>query len=158
MKATWGEGQGGACFAVIHERWQQFLFGFYPNTMYWRPTLAFVLLLVALAPILVSELPRKMLWFSIAFPGICYWLLWGGPVMVPITIYAGFVVGFLVHRFVTAATSNLLGLIAGVVATIVWWLYLTGPVSDSSRASSRSGSPRWSPSSSAASCCRSPSA
>ena len=129
MKTTWGEGNGGACFAVIRERWQQFLFGFYPSEMYWRPTLAFVLLLVALAPILVAELPRKMLWFSIAFPGICYWLLWGGPIMVPITIYAGFLVGFLVHRFVTAATSNLVGLIAGVVATIVWWLYLVGPVS-----------------------------
>ena len=39
---TWGEGAGGACLAVIRERWQQFMFGFYPVDLYWRPTLAFI--------------------------------------------------------------------------------------------------------------------
>ena len=65
----WGEGATGACFAVIRERWKQFLFGFYPSELYWRPTLAFILMFVALAPILFSELPRKMLWLSLAVPG-----------------------------------------------------------------------------------------
>ncbi len=129
IKTRWGEGADGACFAVIHERWKQFLFGFYPNTMYWRPTLAFVLLLVALAPVLVSELPRKLLWFSVIFPGICYWLLWGGSLMVPVTIYAGFIVGYLVHRVVGGFGGNLIGLIVAVIASLVWWLYLVGPVS-----------------------------
>ena len=77
----WGEGESGACFAVIRERWKQFLFGFYPNTLYWRPTLAFVLMLVALAPVLFSGVPRKLLCFSLAFPGIAYWLLWGGSLL-----------------------------------------------------------------------------
>ena len=159
-QATWGEGASGACFAVIRERWKQFLFGFYPNTIYWRPTLAFVLLLVALAPMLVSELPRRLLWFSIAFPGIAYWLLWGGSLLVPIAIYAGFVVGYLVHRAVAAAR---LGLLAPdrrrSLAAVVWWLYLVGPVAGAlavgPAAGAHAGRP---PSSSAASCCRSPSA
>ena len=86
----WGEGAGGACFAVIHQRWHQFLFGFYPQHLYWRPTLAFVLMLVALAPVLFSDVPRKLLWFSIIFPGVAYWLLWGGSLLLPIAIYAGF--------------------------------------------------------------------
>ena len=74
-------GPSGACFAVIRERWKQFLFGFYPVTLYWRPTLAFVLMLVALAPVLFSGVPRKLLWFSVAFPGVAYWLLWGGSIL-----------------------------------------------------------------------------
>ena len=37
---TWGEGASGACLAVIRERWQQFLFGFYPRDLYWRPAVA----------------------------------------------------------------------------------------------------------------------
>src|SRR5687768_12610945 len=53
----WGEGAGGACFAVIHQRWKQFLFGFYPVQLYWRPTLAFVLMFVALAPVLFAGVP-----------------------------------------------------------------------------------------------------
>ena len=99
---TWGEGAGGACLAVIRERWKQFLFGFYPNTLYWRPTLAFLLMFVALAPVLFSGVPRKLLWFSIAFPGVAYWLLWGGSIFVPLAIYAGFVVGYLCLRLAAA--------------------------------------------------------
>ena len=129
IRTTWGEGADGACFAVIHERWKQFLFGFYPSNMYWRPTLAFVLLFVALAPVLVAELPRKMVWFTAIYPGLCYWLLWGGSLMVPIAIYAGFYVGYLAHQVVGRFASNLMAMIAAVLAALIWWLYLVGPVS-----------------------------
>ncbi len=44
--------ESGACWAVIRERWHQYLFGFYPMEQYWRPVLAFGLLFVALAPVL----------------------------------------------------------------------------------------------------------
>ena len=68
----------GACWAVIRERFDQFFFGFYPEHLRWRPVLAFVLLFVALAPVLFSQLPRKMLWFSVAYPIVAYFLIWGG--------------------------------------------------------------------------------
>ena len=123
----WGEGTTGACLAVIHQRWNQFLFGFYPMDLYWRPTLAFVLLLVALAPVLFVELPRRFLWFSVLYPGIAYWLLWGGSLMVPVAIYAGFVVGWLAAHFLSRV-SPLLGVVAAVLAAVIWWLYLAGPV------------------------------
>jgi len=55
---TWGEGATGACWAVIKARWHQYLFGFYPRALYWRPILAFGLLFVALAPLLYSDSPR----------------------------------------------------------------------------------------------------
>ena len=91
---------------MIRERWKQFLFGFYPNTLYWRPTLAFVLMFVALAPMLFSGVPRKLLWFSIAFPGVAYWLLWGGSIFVPLVIYAGFAVGYLCAPAGRAASTS----------------------------------------------------
>ena len=49
-----GEGATGACWAMIRERWHQYLFGFYPADGYWRPALAFALLFVALAPVLYT--------------------------------------------------------------------------------------------------------
>lgn len=123
-----GEGATGACFAVINERWKQFLFGFYPPELYWRPILAFVLMLTALVPILFPAAPRKMLWLSVAFPGLAYWLLWGGSIFVPVVVYAGFVVGWLILQTVAARFSTLLGMIAAVFGALIWWLYVAGPV------------------------------
>ena len=84
----------GGCWAVINERWQQLLYGFYPPypitpdvnsgdstgalPAYFRPNLTFVLLLVALAPVLFQNLPRKMMWFTGIYPFLAFWLLWGG--------------------------------------------------------------------------------
>lgn len=127
IAARWGEGASGACLAVIHQRWNQFLFGFYPMELYWRPTLAFGLLLVALAPVLFTELPRKFLWFAVAYPGLAYWLLWGGSLMVPLTVYAAFAIGWLGNRL-AGRISPLLGVIAAILATVIWWLYVAGPV------------------------------
>lgn len=47
-----GGGESGACWAVIKARWHQYIFGFFPPQHYWRATLAFGLLFVALAPVL----------------------------------------------------------------------------------------------------------
>ncbi|QRZ13648.1 amino acid ABC transporter permease [Paracoccus methylovorus] len=53
-----GPDASGACFALIKHRWNQFVFGFYPQALYWRPVLAFGLLFLALAPVLFSESAR----------------------------------------------------------------------------------------------------
>ncbi|MEJ2000681.1 MAG: ABC transporter permease subunit [Maritimibacter sp.] len=57
---------GGACWGVIRDRWVQMLFGFYPSELYWRPILAFVLLFVALIPVLFSMISRRANWFALA--------------------------------------------------------------------------------------------
>ncbi len=49
---NYGEGASGACWAMIHERWHQYMFGFYPRELYWRPVTAFALMIVSLAPVL----------------------------------------------------------------------------------------------------------
>lgn len=117
------QGQTGGCFAVLSERWNQLLFGFqYPSHLYWRPGLAFVLLFVAAAPVLFNKLPRILLLFTAVYPFLAFWLIWGGSILVPGFVLAGFVVGYLVYaRFV--ADSFAMGALGGAVAAgLVWWL------------------------------------
>lgn len=120
---------GGACWGVIRDRWIQLLFGFYPPESYWRPILALVLLAVALAPVLFSEkVPRKLIWFSAIYPFLMPWLLWGGTIWTPLAVIAGFVIGFFLFKAVANASSVLIGMIVGLAAALIWWLYLMGPV------------------------------
>jgi general L-amino acid transport system permease protein len=60
VAANAGEGATGACWAMIRERWHQFLFGFYPPSQWWRPILAFGLLFGALAPVLFAGQKRSL--------------------------------------------------------------------------------------------------
>ncbi len=126
----WGEGASGACFAVIRERWHQYLFGFYPRAEFWRPIMTVGLLFIALAPVLFSVnatirrwvlaggalltmslmglaqvpqqaamimlaifalalilaeyAPRRLLWFTLLYPSLGVWLLWGGSLWIPL--------------------------------------------------------------------------
>ena len=119
---------GGACWAVIKERWHQYLFGFYPQDAYWRPTLAFVLLFVALAPVLFTQVPKKVLWFTLLYPAICFFLLWGGSIWGPIVAMLGFVVLGLAYRLLQPLVGVTVGASLSVVAAILWWLFLDVPV------------------------------
>lgn len=119
-------GAEGACFAVIRERWPQLLFGFYPSELYWRPTLALGLLFVALAPALFPAVPRRLLWFTAAYPGLAYWLLWGGSVWFPVVALAGFAVGILVFSALRPVLP-LLAPFAGMLAPVFWWMFATLP-------------------------------
>ena len=129
MLATWGETHGHACWAVIADRWKQLLFGFYPSDLYWRPILAFVLLLASIAPVLFAErVPRQLIYLTAAYPFIMPWLMWGGTIWNPVMAAAGFVVGFFAMRYADKAFGSLAGLIAGAAAAVIWWLFLMGPV------------------------------
>jgi len=71
---------GGACWLVIGDRFHQFMYGLYPKTEYWRPNLTFVLMIVAIIPVLFDKIPHrgKFLLFSTLFPFIAFFLLSGG--------------------------------------------------------------------------------
>ena len=119
-------GTFGACWGVIRERWIQLIFGFYPAELYWRPILAFVLLFVALAPVLFSDrVPSQLLWFTAVYPFLFPWLLWGGPIWGPICAALGFVILFAVVNWGSAILGRLLAIIVAVVAAAVWWLFLS---------------------------------
>ena len=70
----------GACWAIIVVRFSQFVYGFYPEAERWRVDLAFVLLFVALVPLLYDKTPyrRFAIIFSCIYPVIAFFLLWGG--------------------------------------------------------------------------------
>ncbi len=128
IQARHGEGATGACWAMLRERWHQYLFGFYPSNLYWRPILAFALLIVAVAPVLFLSVPRKVLWFSALYPVIAFWLLWGGTVWIPVMIVAGFVVGYLAYRILTPLAGVIIGVGATAVLPVVWWIVVAGPL------------------------------
>jgi His/Glu/Gln/Arg/opine family amino acid ABC transporter permease subunit len=120
----------GACWGVIHDRFNQLMFGFYPHDAQWRPLLAFFLMLVAIAPVLFDKLPRKMMWFSAGYPFLGVWLLWGGAIWGPLLVVAGFLVGYLVQKIVKGMAGDLAAMILGVLAAIFWWLFAVSPISD----------------------------
>ncbi len=174
--ANAGEGATGACWAMIRERWHQFLFGFYPPSEYWRPVLAFGLLFAALAPVLyagqarnlaimlggvtafllltlwlaaapvlafalvvlflvgllvLSQLrPGQLLWFTLTYPALCFWLLWGGSIWAPILAMAGFALLYAVFRLASPLIGFAPAAGAGIVVAVLWWLYLQEPVAD----------------------------
>ncbi|WP_170419415.1 amino acid ABC transporter permease [Ruegeria atlantica] len=126
MIATWGSTHGHACWAVINDRWLQLLFGFYPSHLYWRPILALILLLVALAPVLYSDrVPTKMLIVTALYPFLMPFLMWGGTIWGPIAAALGFVVGWGVYTIVSKQLSGLFGIVLGIAASIIWWLVLS---------------------------------
>ena len=90
----------GACWAVITVRVEQFAYGFYPAAERWRPNLAFVLLFVALAPVLFDRTPyrRKLMIFSLAYPFLAGWLIHGGLGLrvVGTELYGGFLLTLIV--------------------------------------------------------------
>nr|WP_253949251.1 amino acid ABC transporter permease [Mangrovicoccus sp. HB161399] len=124
---TYGLDHSGACWAVIHDRFFQLVYGFYPSELYWRPNLTFVLMLVALAPVLFTHLPRKMMIFSALFPFIGAWLLWGGSIWTPLAALAGFALGGAAYRY-GSAVNGILAIAAAVLVPVIWWIFLMGPI------------------------------
>ena len=72
----------GACWAVIVDRFDQFIYGFYPEDLRWRANLAFILMLLAIAFVLFDKIPfrRYGMVFSFLYPIIGFYLIWGGGV------------------------------------------------------------------------------
>ncbi|WP_135506597.1 amino acid ABC transporter permease [Roseovarius aestuariivivens] len=118
------QGAAGGCFAVLTERWNQLLFGFqYPDDQYWRPLIAFLLLFVAIAPVMFFKyIPSQFLLFTALYPFLAYWLIWGGLILAPIVALVGFVVGYFVWgRLVQRSfATGFFGAVAAAV--IVWWI------------------------------------
>ena len=122
-------GDSAGCFAVLTERWHQLIFGFkYPQEAYWRPTSAFVLLIVAVAPVLFANLPRRILILTGLYPFIGFWLIWGGTIMAPLMGLVGFIVAYMVFQRLERS-SFAMGVLGGLVAAIIVWT-LGGYVSD----------------------------
>ncbi len=168
---TAGPDASGACWAVIRVRWNQFLFGLYPVEEYWRPTLAFALMFVAIAPVLYSGLrkpctiivgiaavllslalyglgtdgwhgfvavlclaaltavawiaPKKLVWVTLVFPLLAFFLLWGGSVWGPVSVAIAF--GILGLAFVKLASARGL-LVASLAVALLFLCCFVNPI------------------------------
>ena len=77
----------GACWAFVGERFNLFVYGFYPIEERWRVNLSFILLPLAIWPVLFDKVPYRnhLLKFSLAFPFVVGWLLVGGFGLKPVS-------------------------------------------------------------------------
>lgn len=117
------DGVNGACFAVLQERFPQLIYGFkYPSTEYWRPNLATILLLVALAPVLFRRLPKGLLVFSVIYPFLAYWLIWGGTILIPTVAFAGCCIGVACYRKFSSGTFVTAIILGFFSAYLCWFL------------------------------------
>jgi general L-amino acid transport system permease protein len=175
VAATAGEGATGACWAMIRERWHQFIFGHqYPPSEWWRPVAAFGFLFAALAPVLFAGQKRNLgiilacvaayliltLWlaeaptlayaaivllfagllavsqvrpgllfgFTALYPALCFWLLWGGSVWLPLLVLVSVAVGWLAWRLYQMPLATVLRLVFGVIVGVAvgWIVHLVG--------------------------------
>ena len=114
-----------ACFSVLTARWKQLLFGFYPPEEYWRPTLTFFLLILSIIPILFTRFVR-FFWFSLLYPGLAIWLLWGGSIWSVAIIYIGLGLGFLSFAIMSSRLirSASISLLAACLITILFFMFV----------------------------------
>lgn len=72
---------GGACWVFISARFNLFMYGFYPESEYWRVNLVFAILALLLVLLHIKQLPRKG-WLGafalIGYPIIAFYLFSGG--------------------------------------------------------------------------------
>ncbi|MDQ2067481.1 amino acid ABC transporter permease [Xinfangfangia sp. CPCC 101601] len=85
--------ESGACWAVIRARWHQYIFGFYPSELYWRPVLAAGLLMVALAPVLFWNDRKAAIMAGISGALTLIAMLFLGTATAPLLVSAVLLVG-----------------------------------------------------------------
>ncbi|MCF6327826.1 MAG: amino acid ABC transporter permease [Devosiaceae bacterium] len=71
----------GMCWPYIFNKLDFFIYGFYPDTEYWRPNIAFAIGAVLLFLLATPRIPGKMIWgflFLIVYPVVTFFLINGG--------------------------------------------------------------------------------
>jgi general L-amino acid transport system permease protein len=137
----------GACWPFVAAKFDQLVYGFYPQPERWRVKLTLLLAAILLVPLLIPRLPSKGLnagLFFVAFPVVAFFLLRGGglagfAVSWTASLLSGFTGTFenagaaLVRAAGTATiigpllwlTGKLIVLIGAAISIVVWpltWL------------------------------------
>ena len=72
---------GGACWVFVSVRFNQFMYGLYPESQYWRINLAGILLVLLMIPLFIQRFPYKLwlgLFVLVGYPVIAFYLFSGG--------------------------------------------------------------------------------
>lgn len=132
--ARYPDGQQYACWAVIVDRWDQIIFGFYGSDQFWRPILGWILIGVSAVPVLYPNAPRSLFYVTVATIFVYPFLIWGGTIWPYLMAAVGFVVGYAVYLGLAKVTesnafSTVIAVTGSVMAAVVWWIALSGPIS-----------------------------
>jgi general L-amino acid transport system permease protein len=94
------------------------------------PSTAFAIAMLLVAGLLATAQvrPDMLLGFTVIFPFLCFWLLWGGSVWSPVVAMAGFGILYGVFRFASPYIGMAPAAGAGVVAAVLWWLFAQAPL------------------------------
>jgi general L-amino acid transport system permease protein len=92
---------GGMCWLFIRSRIGQFMFGFYPPDLWWRPILVFAMFVVGAYGLLAGRVKNKKpfaIYLFAVFPFIAFWLLYGGLGLdvVPTSQWGGFMMTLII--------------------------------------------------------------
>jgi general L-amino acid transport system permease protein len=112
------KGIEGACWAIIPNRFGQFIYGFYPEAERWRVNLTFVLFCLNLLPVLSNRIPGRAyaaVFIVVIFPIIAYVLMYGafGLPIVPTHQWGG-----LTLTLVLASVAILFSLPLGILLAL----------------------------------------
>ncbi len=92
----------GACWAIVYNRFDQFVYGFYPESERWRVNIAFLLVAIAITIVLVEKIReiKGALWGAIILILICAVLVVGSKTLgLPIVLtnkYGGFMLTLII--------------------------------------------------------------
>nr|WP_309665487.1 amino acid ABC transporter permease [Tabrizicola sp.] len=89
----------------------------------------FTIVLMAALLGLAWMMPRQLIWVTLLYPLIAFFLLWGGSVWKPLATLLGFAVLVVAYRLITPRLGVVMGTALGFVAACVYWLALQGYVS-----------------------------
>jgi general L-amino acid transport system permease protein len=125
FSANWQEGTSradcvkpGACWTMVRARFGQMMYGFYPEAERWRVNIAFLILIVGVAGILIQRVPYK-LWIGaflfLVYPVIAFMLFYGGLGLTPVDTSRW---GGLMLTLIIAVTGIAVSLPVGVVLAL----------------------------------------
>ncbi len=73
-------------------------------------------------------MPKKLIFVTLLYPFVAFFLLWGGPVWKGVATLLGFAVIVVVYRLLQSRLGVVVATAAGVVAAAVYWIVLQGYV------------------------------
>lgn len=130
LRESIGENTNVACWAVINERWNQLLFGFYPPESYWRPIFALILFGFAISPVLFTTVRKELYILTFISPFLCYWLLWGDTIWGPVSAAFSFLLGILLFQQISRSKLSILSVPITFVFVVSYWFFLLTPVAE----------------------------
>ena len=128
-------GSHGGCFAVLVARFNQLMFGFYDVDQLWRPTVALLLFLPAVVPVLAEGAVRRLWPLTLLYPLAAYYLIFGGSIWGPVSFLIGIGVGAIVLAGLVRVTTSPIAALVAVLATFLYWYVAAGDVSTALRSS-----------------------